>query len=869
MSNIVASITHFFTTVAAVASFLSILFIAILYQANNRMNDNKSTIEPKGKQRTPRFWMTALILSAILVILSGRFLPAAISRRIFMSFSTQANNSNQSISEIKGVTHNFQARRQLSIPGNNNSHHSSNDHQVIISQQTSETTNDHSQVMQSHYEICKSIIVAKESKLIEEVQDICLNEFDPALALAQIFLSAYLAQQGRLHGYGVEYAHKCGRFREEKKVMQEVLPQPLAMPAHQSMPKDDLLQFCRVLVNHADSTHQSNPLKIFLWETNLFQTESQEQISMMERLLPIINENLYEASLQSRFYKSALTAGYGVLKDRDSKSDRIAVGRAVVYIPCRDVHCNDFAVVPYIHFLMHIPLSVHIVDIIICRQCIVNNQGCAKYANDFASTFRQFSPNMSVEVIVANPSSPDIIARLLEAEHVLCASGFGMQCLFPSLARKYGRITLFDLDKNQAGEESASSFVTRLPPSVLSHVNPPISLFAVAFFSSFQGHLDAVTSFSQRPPAKQSGDCRFFRGRFGKWSQNMVYADHAQYRTALRHYSGEADQLFRRKVHQGLHGEMKFRPPTTYRWDELRYDTCGFTQITQQGVCDLMESLSARRIFIVGDSLNLQLAQSLWMWLTNDKFGDSPIARGTFNPNFKAKLLCPVYGEYILQFIRNDELLENDMPVSIDEEKSNCNTYCFKWTEEYKADERRTILIFNAGAHIHEEKQFKNAIDRFINTFDSFQRPQDIVLLRTLIPGHRECGRPGLRPFANFEEYKADAQAQNPDPNEGIYAWDKFQSYNDYSIAALDHRRFAVKDTPQALMEVMDVYPMTILRPDGHISDEYRAPTLLNIDCLHYTLPGPIDWWSHMFFSHLLDIATAENYLALQQKQQQ
>ncbi|KAL7538462.1 hypothetical protein ACHAXR_008572 [Thalassiosira sp. AJA248-18] len=41
---------------------------------------------------------------------------------------------------------------------------------------------------------------------------------------------------------------------------------------------------------------------------------------------------------------------------------------------------------------------------------------------------------------------------------------------------------------------------------------------------------------------------------------------------------------------------------------------------------------------------------------------------------------------------------------------------------------------------------------------------------------------------------------------------------------------------------------MTILRPDGH-----RTP---NKDCLHYLLPGPVDWWNHLLFSNLLELSS-------------
>ena len=36
-------------------------------------------------------------------------------------------------------------------------------------------------------------------------------------------------------------------------------------------------------------------------------------------------------------------------------------------------------------------------------------------------------------------------------------------------------------------------------------------------------------------------------------------------------------------------------------------------------------------------------------------------------------------------------------------------------------------------------------------------------------------------------------------------------------------------------------------------------PALSRKDCLNYGLPGPIDWWSHLFYSHLEDVAAAEN----------
>jgi hypothetical protein len=42
---------------------------------------------------------------------------------------------------------------------------------------------------------------------------------------------------------------------------------------------------------------------------------------------------------------------------------------------------------------------------------------------------------------------------------------------------------------------------------------------------------------------------------------------------------------------------------------------------------------------------------------------------------------------------------------------------------------------------------------------------------------------------------------------------------------------------------LLDVSPMTEVRGDGH-----RPPG----DCLHYNLPGVVDYWNHLLFSSLM-----------------
>jgi hypothetical protein len=86
-----------------------------------------------------------------------------------------------------------------------------------------------------------------------------------------------------------------------------------------------------------------------------------------------------------------------------------------------------------------------------------------------------------------------------------------------------------------------------------------------------------------------------------------------------------------------------------------------------------------------------------------------------------------------------------------------------------------------------------------------------------------------------------------------LYNWDLFQYYN-------AHTKKVVKDwnerqwwnvtsviSYKPIMHVLDVYNMTALRRDGH--------SATGKDCLHYHLPGPVDWWNHLLFAYLEELS--------------
>ena len=802
----------------------------------------------------------------------------------------------------------------------------------------------------SSVKICHALL-SSQPATIEESKDVCRETGEITQSLSQIFLSAFLAQTAASVGIPIVYSHGCASHRtDDRVVFQMTLPEPLRMPDTTNDSEDavgtisgaELGYVCQQIfdiwtrtggldatfilsrndilsrppVSHASqrrqlrgvSTNQQRRLQTDRNDNDNINSDSdsdnngsnirsnsKEQgvepkrhtIFLLEKIRPIVRANLREAAVFSREMPGAVKAGYGVLGG--SKTGGVATDSAVVYLPCHTSSGNDVVVLSYMHYLFHIPVSVAVVDILMDRRCVQGDNNLAmKYAGDFASTVRQFLPRANVELILTDPSSADVIARLVEAEYVMCGPGYGRTCLFPTIATSQpkdsavstgsgndgNRFVLYDAGEDLIpGTDSVSTILSRLPRGWTNHVHPPRDNFEVAQLSAFRHDPQLLSTFAQSSPDESSGNCRFVRGRVGNWVQDMEYAATAQYRTPLAHYSGNAERHFRKKVEKKIIKDMDFRPPTTYRWVESRYQTCQTSLVSKHGVCDLLSRLDVRRIFALGDSLSLQMAQSLWMWLSSE--GNSPTPKGTLEPNFQHTISCPAF-DFTLQYIRNDEFLENDLPVSIDQKQSNCASYCYPWTEQYRQDSSRTILIANNGAHIHSADRFREAVHRFMNVVDGMNRPDDIVLWRSLVPGHWDCGRHGLTPFQNYAEYLGDAQ-QHDNVQDEAYSWSKFASYNDYVTKTLDKRRYdhtgsssnnntngnngngndnGNPNSPRrATMEVVDVFPVTVLRPDGHCSDEFRPPKYSESDCLHYTLPGPIDWWSHMVYSHLLDMA--------------
>jgi hypothetical protein len=192
----------------------------------------------------------------------------------------------------------------------------------------------------------------------------------------------------------------------------------------------------------------------------------------------------------------------------------------------------------------------------------------------------------------------------------------------------------------------------------------------------------------------------------------------------------------------------------------------------------------------------------------------------------------------ILQYTRNDILsLQMTLPVQV---QRKSNVYENPWAETLSANRHPgsngTLWVLNTGAHIHNTSEYRGFIDTLIEQWyptAAIEHPDDLFFFRTTVPGHANCSLHS-KPFRTLRDYAESIKTGT----EWIrrhrgFRWDLFAGFNQY----------VSKRVKGTTIQLLDVNPMTVLRPDGH-----RPPK----DCLHYYLPGVVDWWNHLLVTQLV-----------------
>eukprot|EP00980_Cylindrotheca_fusiformis_P012141 scaffold2936_cov113-Cylindrotheca_fusiformis.AAC.1 len=281
-----------------------------------------------------------------------------------------------------------------------------------------------------------------------------------------------------------------------------------------------------------------------------------------------------------------------------------------------------------------------------------------------------------------------------------------------------------------------------------------------------------------------------------------------------------------------------------YNWRDMGINGRWCRQVepvTFQIFCKTVEALKIKRIMLVGDSLAMAQRDSLFALMGTKKIKVGRIKcpprkhvqfyvyRQNLGPNFNALKAENFTGKDRLESGRETPFC-NGQPML------NNSNYC-PWHTEYNDHQEKTLLVLNQGAHFHSVETFSNSIDEFVRNYNAMPHPGDIVVYRATVPGHKDCfnqDEPRISPLnMTYEKFLDRYSTTN-------YDWNLFDTYNRYAKTKLQRDL-----DPRVTFHYLNVYNMTVLRPDQHSSAK---------DCLHYSHPGPIDFWNHLLFTNLADM---------------
>ena len=687
----------------------------------------------------------------------------------------------------------------------------------------------------TYLSLCRELIkrdVSDQNSRILIVGDdyTCRDETDWWMAMVQIFSAGLVAFAGE--ELNVFYEHGCSKTAIPG-TLQHQLPSNLNFTHVQG----------RMKLKHVQQACQKCVEKKFLASKDCLLQESQDVTEfILHSMSSTLSDVITPSSLQ--------------ISDPES---------AMIYLDCAQNTPNtpcEVVAVPMFIFAAEIPNGVSNIDIIASAKCGETSSLCIVFGESVRTFLMDFYPRATISFSV-QPHHLNVqsLQSMTSANYLICPPS--TSCLLSAL-----------LTHNKAS--IAQSHLYPWLPTSNIHLLPNPSLRVLSRDIPLHNSPSGLTDFLQLSPMSKEY-CTSLRGRTGTWNQDYSYAKAAQYHLPLQVYAGTADINFQPTK------DNPYRKPTTWKWLDSHYkETCPTYLFDNHQFCDLLQRNNIKRVFLLGDSLTFQMSQSLWKLLgylhefAEDKapFAEQYIQCSNlpFSHNKKSN------HEFLISFVRNDRLADvTEGPHNLTHK--NCQYgYCYPWTDKYLSYAHKTLFIANTGAHSHEKEIFHYDFDAFISLIDSFpvNKNNDIFYFRSSSPGHINCQLPNLEPFADYHAYAKTITTK--------FAWNKFQYYNDYATSKL-HKHARIDYTSKIAsitnssssttasssfikqqlqyyyhhqehskrIYALDIFPMTVLRQDGHVGGADCVNCGFESDCLHYSLPGPVDWWNHLLFSDLLD----------------
>lgn len=217
-------------------------------------------------------------------------------------------------------------------------------------------------------------------------------------------------------------------------------------------------------------------------------------------------------------------------------------------------------------------------------------------------------------------------------------------------------------------------------------------------------------------------------------------------------------------------------------------------------------------------------------------------------------------------------IFEDDNGVTSAEMQLHLDLLDNKWTEQYKSFdyvmlsvgkwftkntiylENNTVLgCYNCSNSEVTKLGFNFAYGRVIrNVFDyiTSSNHKGTIFYRTSPPDHFEGG----------EWFSGGTCERTAPVKEGGFELNK-QDKTLREVEVEELENITVKASEKGVnLRVFDVHPMSLLRPDGHpgpyrflqpFAKDKNAKVIK--DCLHWCLPGPIDYWNDVLMEMILN----------------
>jgi hypothetical protein len=402
--------------------------------------------------------------------------------------------------------------------------------------------------------------------------------------------------------------------------------------------------------------------------------------------------------------------------------------------------------------------------------------------------------------------------------------------------------------------------------------------------------------------------CQDVRGVHGEWIQDWEFAKQTRY---------DPGQTGR---HPEIYAERRFKPtnetPTrwanSWRWQDSNHidkdlisgpeavdntnmlagtsgdDNCSVTPLFESPLeqwCRVCNKLNVTQVLFLGDSLSRLSSMSLrgllgfppnvpkWPFFfqpfkvpcEKERFEISiQYGKGSHMDDWKSLLVAP-------------SKTDTEEPFRFHRLMHNSNAFSKRNITTTNRPTGRTAILANIGAweSVNDMPNFKIAFHLFTDWVDRLDPDRAIVFYRDTTTGHWPCNPPGdniekehrrfnfsstmlqVAPHRSYDEFEQNFTAK--------FGWENFFEHNEYARSYIHSRQremtlAADSDNgndnrddrelkKKTMIHYLNVFNMTVLRRDGLVGWG---------DCLHYSIPGPMDWWVHTWYFALLEMASAE-----------